>query len=334
MSDLGSARYRLARWVLLGLASLVSCLALSAPARAADPSLRPVPITAAEGQLGALLAPVPALITGVGDAGGQIRVDNVSRLAEAYQISVQNYTLDAHASPIAAPPGFPYGSAAWYVFEDTEFVLPPGTSRNVRFRLDVPPDAIPGDHFAALTVLVRAADPSRHASGSGVRSQLVLQIRLQHRIAGAHPRAPRLVLEADAHGGSVDFTARVTNIGNTVLTYQVKPLPELLVTSTLPFWNTTQTLTVDGFYVPPQSERLVRVTWSDPPLIGAYRAVLTLPAVDGLTAVTMETTFVVVDWLRLGLIVGGVLVTAGLVMSARRRRWGETRGARQQMPRP
>jgi hypothetical protein len=284
-----------------------------------------VPITAGEGQLGALLAPVPVLITGASDNGGQVRVDNVSRLAEAYQISVQNYTLDTHASPIAAPPGFPYGSAVWYVFEDTKFVLPPGTSRNVRFRLDVPPDAIPGDHFAALSVLVRAADPSRRASGSGVRSQLVLQIRLQHRIAWAQPRAPRLVLEADAHGGSVDFTARVTNDGNTVLTYQFKPLPELQVTSTLPFADTkrpARTFALEGFYVAPQSERLARLTWTDPPLIGSYRAVLTLPAVDGLPAVSVETTFLVVDWLRLGLIISGLLAIAGLVFAARRRRLG------------
>jgi hypothetical protein len=313
---------RLGGAALVAQLSLALNLGLAPSAHAADPSLRPVRITAAEGELGALIVPVPALITNAGDDGGQIRVDNVSGLGEAFQISVQDYTLDANSKPVPAPSGFLYGSAAWYVFEATDFTLPPGTSRDVRFRLAVPPDAIPGDHFAALSVLVRAADPAAGGSGAHVESQLLFQIRLQHRIAGAEPREPRVTLEADPVGGAVDFTASVTNDGNTVLTQQFEPLPTLQLISTLPFADPTRperTLKLDGFYVPPNSERLVRVSWLDPPLFGIYRAVLTLPAVDGVPAVRAETTFVVVHWPLLGLLAGLMLMIAVVVFAFRRR---------------
>jgi len=327
MSDPLGSMPRLRTFAVLALMIIVWRLGLPGSAHAADPSLRPVGITSAQGELGALIAPVPAVITGVAADGGQIRIDNVSTLAEVYEISVQDYTLDASSKPVPAPSDFPYGSAAWYVFEATEFVLPSGTSRDVRFRLNVPPDPIAGDHFAALNVVVRAADPASLGSGTAVKSQLLFQIRLQHRIAGAEPREPRVELEAAPRAGAVDFTARVANDGNTVLTQQYDPFPTLQVMSTLPFADPAspeRTLTLAGFYVPPQSERLIRVVWTDPPLFGAYRAVLTLPAVDGLPAVQTETTFVVFDWLRLGLLVGFVLALAAVGFVLRRR----VRGAR------
>lgn len=321
MSSWGTGPVHLPRVALPALVAVVFCLGFAGAAAAAEPSLRPVPVTAAEGDLGALLAPVPALITGTADTGGQIRVDNVATIDQVYAISVQDYSLDANSRPIQAPPDFPYGSAAWYVFEDIEFVLPPGTSRDVKFTLDVPADAVPGDHFAALTVLVRAAQPPSSGSGTTVKSQLVFQIRLQHRIPGAEPREPRVLLDAEPGIGSVHFSARVTNDGNTVVTHQFEPFPTLQLTSTLPFADASRptALTLDGFYVPPQSERLISLTWDDPPLIGAYHAVLTLPAVDGLPAVSAETSFVVIDWLRLGLLAAGLVVGLALLVVAARR---------------
>lgn len=302
----------------LAFSLLVPVMAAASPARAADPSLRPVPITTPAGELGALLAPVPVIITDAANPHGVMRLDNISTLAERFTISVDDYLLDAEGRASPAPPDYAFGSAAWYRFTPTTFTLPPGTSRDVTFTVDVPPGAPAGDHLAAVSVTVEAAEPG--ATGD-VRSVLVLENRLQHRIPGARPEAPQLTLAADPSTGAVDFTGRIVNDGNTVLAYQTDPRATIELRSTVPWAGSDpeRTLVLASFYVGPAAERVVRHTWTDPPLIGFYRATLVLPGTGSVPTSSADTEFVVVNWPVLA-VLGAVLAAVGLVVLTRRRR--------------
>jgi hypothetical protein len=309
----------------LGVVALAWSLTLSGTSglSGAEPSFRPVPVQVPEGQLGALLVPVPAVITGPEDPRGRIRIDNVSAIAERFTLSVDDYVLGPEGRPVPAPADYPYGAAGWYRFESSDLTLPPGTSVDVPFEVEVPPDAAAGDHFAALSVVVRAAESPEPGAGAAVESQLVFQIRLQHRVPGADPKPPRAALETDVGLDAVDFLASIDNDGNTVLVHQSEPFATIDLHSTLPWASggaPERSFTLDGFYVPPFSQRLVQLRWENAPLLGMYRAVLTIPSSDGSPAVTAETSFTVVNVPMLTVLLAGIGVLMLLFAVLIRRR--------------
>jgi hypothetical protein len=190
--------------------------------------------------------------------------------------------------------------------------------------LVVPFDAGAGDHFAALNVRVQAS-PGQQAApdGASAQSVILIQNRLQHRVAGARPETPTLGLTATSDFGEVHFAARVGNSGNTVLTYQMDPNPTISLYDIAPWGNPTavaHTFAVKGFYVAPESERLVAIDWSGAPIVGSYRAVLTLPEIDGLPSVLAETQVTVVNVPMLVAVAGAaLLLVTSLVLGLRYR---------------
>jgi hypothetical protein len=317
---------------VLGAAVLLTMAILPATTLAADPLLRKVAITAPAGQIGALVTPVPVIVTNTGDTGGQIRIDNTSALSEDVSISVTDYVVDGQGKPGPAPADYPFGSSGWYRFESPSFTLPPGSGADVPFALAVPFDAGAGDHFAALNVRVQASpDQQAQADGASAQSVILIQNRLQHRVAGARPETPTLGLTATSDFGQVHFAARVGNSGNTVLTYQLDPKPTISLYDVAPWGNpnsTAHAFAVKGFYVAPESERLVAIDWTDAPIIGSYRAMLTLPAIDGLPSVVAETQVTVVNVPMLAAMAGAaLLLLTSLVLGFRYRGHLQVRAA-------
>ncbi len=284
-----------------------------------EPSLRTVRITADPGTIAATVSPVPVLITAGTQMGGVIRVDNTSALTEDVQIRTADYALDANGTPVAAASDFAFGSAAWYRFATPDFSLAGGSSRDIPFTLVIPADAAAGDHFAALRVIVtaRPGQDGGAATGASARTVLVIESRLQHRVAGARPATPALDLTARPLGAAVRFTARVGNSGNTVLGHQADPVPTLVLYNTMPWGDpdvAERSLPVKGFYVAPESVRDVVVEWADMPLFGQYRAVFTLPAADGHPAVSAEATVSVMNVPVLAGAAGGTIVAVILLV--------------------
>ena len=282
----------------------------------AEPFTRLVEVTADPGTIAATVSPIPVLVTDESTLSGIIRVDNISSLDENIKIRVADYSIDSAGTPIAAPSDFEFGSATWYRFETADFSLASGTSRDIPFTLVIPAAAGAGDHFASLNVIVEAQPGQAAAApeGASARSVLVIQSRLQHRISGAEPQTPTVSLSGMNTGGAVDFTAQVTNAGNTVVGHQADPTPTLALYNLMPWGNTTQPeqiIQVRGFYVAPESVRDVAIPWSDAPLFGEYRAVFTLPAADGQPSVTAETVVMVIN---LPVLIA-ILVVLGLTLA-------------------
>jgi hypothetical protein len=284
--------------IALAMALLTLSIPTIALADGPKAALRTVKVTAVPGTLAVTVSPIPVLVTNESETEGTIRVDNISTLIEDINIHAVDYSIDFAGRPVPAPVEFAYGSASWYRFEATDFTLPSGMSRDIAFKLVIPPGAGAGDHFAALAVTVNAHPGEAEAvpNGASARSVLVIQSRLQHRIAGASPQTPTVELDADAAWSSVQFTAAVGNPGNTVLGHQAAPTPVLTLYNLLPWGDPTvaeRTIAVGGFYVAPESVRDVGIAWTDPPIVGRYRAVFVLPSADGQPQVIGETTFTV-----------------------------------------
>jgi hypothetical protein len=151
---------------------------------------------------------------------------------------------------------------------------------------------------------------------------LVIQNRLQHRIAVAIPQTPTVDLRADAGWSAVQFTAVVGNPGNTVVGHQAAPTPVLTLYNPMPWADPAlveRTIPVRGFYVAPESARDLGLAWTDPPIIGHYRAVFTLPAAHGQPHVVAETTFIAVNLPVLIAIVPLIVMTLVTVWLVRRR---------------
>jgi hypothetical protein len=279
-----------------------------------------VQITARPGELGARVSPSPVIPTTNERPEGMVRVDNTSHLLERVELRVADYMLDPSGKPVPAPADYPYGSARWYEFEATSFTLEPGTGREIEFRTAAPPNAAAGDYFAALSVAVSAEQPAAE-SGSALRSSLVFENRMQHRILGALPRSPELTLTAENSWDGVTFDAMVRNSGNTLLAYQFPPLPQVVVVEAAP-WSVgaTHALSATGFYVPPHSGRTVRVTWADPPLLAWGTATLTLPGVDDLPASTVAIDVIVVNYRLAAVLAAITFVIAVCLLLVRRRR--------------
>jgi hypothetical protein len=306
------------RRILSLLAVAILGLWLPSQAFAADPEpfTRLVEITADAGTIAATVSPIPVLITNDAETSGIIRVDNTSSLDEDIKIRVADYSIDAAGTPVAAPPDFAFGSATWYRFETADFSLASGTSRDIPFTLVIPAGAGAGDHFASLNVIIEArpGQAPMAPEGASARSVLVIQSRLQHRIAGAYPQTPTVGLSGTNTGGAVDFTARVSNAGNTVVGHQADPTPTLALYNLMPWGDAArpeQTINIGGFYVAPESIRNVAIRWTDSPLFGEYRAVFTLPAADGQPRVTAETILTVINLpVLIGITIGMVIALA------------------------
>jgi hypothetical protein len=65
----------------------------------------------------------------------------------------------------------------------------------------------------------------------------------------------------------------------------------------------------------------VALDWTDTPIIGSYRAVLTLPEIDGLPSVLAETQIFVVNLPFLAAVAGAMLLgSIGLLFGVRHKR--------------
>jgi len=298
-----------------------------APSPSDQESLRPVPITSPEGQIGMTISPV-TIETEPIDDGGQVRIDNTSALEEEFSLSVGDYIIDAEGNVQTAPDNYRYSAAGWYNFDITRFVLPPGTSRTIPFTLDVPVDATPGDHVALLYVTTTATDAAiaelqeeqqNNGEGQGivVRGSAQAAVRLVHRVPGE--RNSRLTAEVQTPGfslGDVELSALINNEGNTVANLSGDFGPRFELTNKLPLGGDTS-LFGNPMFMFPESERFTAAAWRDTPMIGLMDYSFVIPGneQEQRATVTINGSFVVVNLLKLIFVIIGLLTLIGIIVT-------------------
>jgi len=236
--------------------------------------------------------------------------------ADAFNTEGGGYDLQAAATP-------PTDVGAWVTVETPTVTIPALSAATVRFTVDVPTEATPGDHPGGIVVSL-----DRPPADGGVVLDTRVAVRLGVRVAGE--LAPTLAVrsvDASFGGSWVPFgpaaatvAYEVVNTGNV----RIVGLPRVRVTG--PFGTRLADLQepAEREVLPGQSFTVTQTLAGVAPL-GLLTAVVDVDsaAVPGsdvevpLVSSTARGTFLAVPWTGLGVL---VLVVAGVVLLVRYRR--------------
>ena len=247
----------------------------------------------------------------------QLRVRN--RGSKPVEVVVQRTDLAAAPDGSARfPEHAPYSAKDWITATPERAVIPPGQEQLLSVSVQLPEDFEPGDHHAALVVMVPAPEqPGTVRVNRGIGVPVYVQ---------APGVVDRTVVLEDFQGprfavfGPIQFQARLRHTGTVHRDFrgpdqlQIKvgdrsvPVPELTLLR--------------------EATREVVVDWPDPPLWCICRATLAVPGPDGhVQQRTVEVTIIPLHLIGAGLV---ILAAAGgyQVIRRRRRRLTLTRGER------
>lgn len=265
LSSLGPIRARFLIYTATALLLLATFLILSKDAQA---------------QTSAGIKIEPPIVEEKSDPGAtfnsSLRLTNVSQETHTYYVDKRDIaSLASNGAPIFALPGEPTGFelSSWIRITDSPITLAPNESKTIPFSIEVPKNASPGSHLGGIFFGTVPARPKE--TGIAVGYQVVTIINLQ--TAGDINEAAQLIeFRTDKNIYSrpnVSFSARVSNLGNTVL----KPRGPIEIKDM--FGKNVATLTVNDSAggVLPKQERAFQTIWeSDELAFGRYQAVMGL----------------------------------------------------------
>lgn len=197
-------------------------------------------------------------------------------------------------------------AATWVTFGPGGFFGKDSGTRNLPYRVVIPPNAPAGDHVVALTT------KRLPKSGGSVGTAEAIAIRLRIRVAGTIAPAVRIspitAPSVSSSFASATGEVRITNTGNTVVDFSGENPGSLEVA------GTTRKLT--GVLIPGAS-RAFSVTGDDQPLLGRSNARATV-RIDNATVVREAASWWSLPW---QLVAAGLLLAAAahLVRTTRRR---------------
>ncbi len=196
--------------------------------------------------------------------------------------------------------------AEWIDIQDGPYIIPEGQSHEISFIVDVPKDAAPGGHFAAILI---STEPPKDELGSLalVTTQTVASLfftRIEGDVIESAQIREFSVMDRSIELPEAEFSLRFENKGNV----HIQPRGDIVITN---MWGKERGLIPvnHGTHfgnVLPTSIRDFRFTWKGERSltdIGRYKAIATLAyGEDGVKSVTSTTYFWVIP-------VKGALVT-------------------------
>jgi hypothetical protein len=210
--------------------------------------------------------------------------------------------------PVSQPPAenTPFSAASWITVTPPSLELQPGATETVRYRVQVPADAVPGDYNAEILV---ETDPP--GTRSGIR--LVVNVpgepnRQTTLVSFAARPEPMHFLSYDIStplpvydGGPIQFQAQAENDGNfiTSVTGTVEMIDQ--------FGRGVSQVELSPDQILPGDVGAFSATWPNPPRFGYFAARLRLEA-DG-SPLEAETRLLVVPWQQ---VVAVLLALVGL----------------------
>ncbi len=200
--------------------------------------------------------------------------------------------------------------AEWIHVPKGPYVIPPEQSYEIQFFVEVPKDAPPGGHFAAILI---GTEPPKDTSGQTLveTAQTVTSlffVRLEGNVIEQGDIREFRALDSFTDVPEAEFSLRFENKGNVLL----QPRGDIVITN---MWGTVRgTIPVNNqsHYgnVLPQSIRDFKFTWKGERSIadiGRYKAIATLAyGEDGIKSTTSTTYFWVVP-VKAALITFGIL---------------------------
>jgi hypothetical protein len=210
------------------------------------------------------------------------------------QVSVVSYRIGPDGpSVLPSGAGEAYGAAGWTSVDPTILVLRPATAETVRYRVQVPPGATPGD-YSALVLL--AADPP----GARVGVRLVVSVPGEARreadlLTFEAQRQPLRLLSYQIpnrlplfESGPIQFRAQVQNRGNV----QATPTGKVELFDAL--GNPFASLDLPSDRILPGDTGTFTAPWASPPVVGFFTARLRLET--GGSPSVAEERLLVLPW--------------------------------------
>src|ERR1035437_7640029 len=171
---------------------------------------------------------------------GITKVINQSTSILTFKLSVQDFIVtDTVGTPNILPPstlGNKYSAAAWIGATPETFTLKPGESQKVNYYVQVPKDAKPGGHYAAL-VYTPVVSEGVKGSGSTVNSQMgsLFYITVNGPI-NEHVSITKFFANPFQEYGPVNILTQLKNLGD------LHTAPKGTITVSGLFFNQTQDL--------------------------------------------------------------------------------------------
>jgi hypothetical protein len=203
-------------------------------------------------------------------AEGITKIINQSVVPLTFKVSVQDYVvLDTIGTPSILPPNTlsnKYSAAAWIGVTPETFTLQPGDKQTINYYIQIPQDARPGGHYAAI-VYSPVVNKGVTGSGSTVNSQLG---SLFYITVNGPIKEQALVTKFFANPfqeyGPVNILTQLKNLGDLHIT------PQGTITVTGLFFNQTQNLATHNIF--PEAARDFQNTFGQALMVGRYKAVL------------------------------------------------------------
>lgn len=277
------------------------------------------PVVAAESNtLGYQISPpVTTLALDPGTSSRQtIKVTNLTDKQLTLQLDKRNFVakgeegeveLVDNASPL-------YSLAPYFTLSQPTVTVPPRGTSQVQYILSVPKDAEPGGRYGSVTFNTIATKLPSGQSGASVQQELAALIFL--RINGdANEQLKIAGFTAGknfAEYGPVIFATRIQNLGNV----HEKPTGQIVVKNMFGF--TTAKVTLDEKNVIPGAIRKIDSKLNKKYLFGTYNATLTLQN-GTIQTLTAKTSFTVIPYKLIGIILLIVIVLGAVVTKGRHR---------------
>jgi hypothetical protein len=242
-----------------------------------------------------------------------LTVTNISNSTKTLFMLVQDIkNADEHGRPIFAAAGEKTGFelSSWIGLPVTTFDLPAGGSKTIPFTVTIPQDASPGSHFASVFFSDKAVAPTNNGSGVGFNVGVIVSLKVPGDItelASLREFSTSKLIYPSAK--SVDFTAKVDNSGNVL----VSPTGVIQITNM--FGKQVANIAVNQNLgaVFPGTSRVFTANWSGDNLaFGRYEVVGSFVYGDTeRKTISGTTSFWVLPLVPIGIVLGAFLLLVG-----------------------
>jgi hypothetical protein len=243
-----------------------------------------------------------------------IRVENTTPIVQHVSVSLENFVpLGTEGQVNITSQANEYSLISWIRVNPENATITGYGTQIFNFTINVPQNAEPSGKFGSI---VFTTSPNKLGNGSSVSVSQRIGDLILLRIAGKADENI-FVKNFNVETGNklpsnrLSLTALVSNIGNV----QVKPIGYINIRNM--FGAQVAQIPLASEYILPGAERSLTTYWKHGILFGQYRATLT--ALYGLSnkILTATTTFVVIPWSLIAIVLAIVIVLCSIVWLGR-----------------
>ena len=201
---------------------------------------------------------------------GVMKVINDSSEPLIFTASVQDYIVeDSKGTPKILPPNVlsnKYSASSWIGVSPSTFTIPPHEKQILNYYMQIPRDAAPGGHYAAV-IFNPANATGVEGTGASVETQLgtLFYISINGQI-NEFSKITRFFANTFQEYGPVKIQTQIKNLGD----LHIKPTGAIKVADSL--GRTIQTEKLSGYNIFPSTARDYENTFGQKIMIGRYKA--------------------------------------------------------------